>query len=111
MENKQKSRLRVVRHIIDGTLLTKESVVKQIPFIFFLIFLAMIYISNSYNAEKVVRETNKLQKELKELRSEQLGISSELMYISKQSEVLKLIKEKNIDLKEAKEPPKIIVIE
>ena len=35
-----------------------------------------------------------LQKEVKELRSEAMATSAELMYLSKQSEVLKLVNEK-----------------
>ncbi|MCK4663696.1 MAG: hypothetical protein KAT68_12570 [Bacteroidales bacterium] len=99
-----------IKNVLDGSLLTREIVVKQFPFILFLVFLAVIYIGNRYHAEKIVRKTVALQTELKELRSEAITSSSELMYMSKQSEVVKLLKKKGINLKESVEPPKKIVI-
>ncbi|MQY78358.1 MAG: hypothetical protein GH151_04065 [Bacteroidetes bacterium] len=99
-----------VRGLIDGSLLTREAVIKQLPYIIFLTLLILIYIGNRYHAEKVVRKTVELQNEVRELRSEAITTSAELMFISKQSEVTKLVKRKNLELEELKKPPKIIEI-
>jgi hypothetical protein len=100
-----------VKSLIDGSVLTRDGVVKQVPFIIFLTFLAIIYIANRYHAERVVRETVKIQNEVKELRFESITTASGLMYISKQSEVARLVKEKKLGLEELVEPPSKIVIE
>lgn len=105
-ESKRKS----VRGLIDGSLLTREAVIKQLPYIIFLTLLVLIYIGNRYHAEKVVRKTVELQNEVRELRSEAITTSAELMFISKQSEVSKLVKRKNLELEELEKPPKIIEI-
>ncbi len=105
-ESKRKS----VRGLIDGSLLTREVVIKQLPYIIFLTLLVLIYIGNRYHAEKVVRKTVELQNEVRELRSEAITTSAELMFISKQSEVTKLVKRKNLELEELEKPPKIIEI-
>lgn len=97
-----------VRGLIDGSLLTREAVIKQLPYIIFLTLLILIYIGNRYHAEKVVRKTVELQNEVRELRSEAITTSAELMFISKQSEVTKLVKRKNLELEELEKPPKII---
>jgi hypothetical protein len=73
--------------------------------------LAIVYIANRYNAEKVMRQTVVLQNELKEMRSESITTASELMFISKQSEVSKLVKIKGLDLYESVEPPKKIIVD
>jgi len=99
-----------VRGLIDGSLLTREVVIKQLPYIIFLTLLILIYIGNRYHAEKVVRKTVELQNEVRELRSEAITTSAELMFISKQSEVTKLVKRKNLELEELEKPPKIIEI-
>ncbi|MDA3780371.1 MAG: FtsL-like putative cell division protein [Bacteroidales bacterium] len=99
-----------VKDLLDGSVFTKDIVVRQIPFIIFLTILAFFYIGNRYHAEKVVRESIVLQKELKELRAEAITISSELMFISKQSEVSKLVNKQGLNLKESVEPPKKIII-
>ena len=44
------------------------------------------------------------------MRAEAITTASELMFMSKQSMVVKLVEEKKIDIKEATEPPKRIVV-
>ena len=99
-----------IKYVLDGSLLTKKIVAKQLPYIIFLTFLAVIYIGNRYHAEKVIREIVSLQNELKELRAEAITTTSELMHISKQSEVSKLVIKNNLELYESLKPPKKIVI-
>lgn len=99
-----------VKDFLDGSLIANDFVVRQLPFIVFLVFLAFIYIGNRYHAEKVVRKNAELQKEINELRAEAITISSELMFISKQSEVVKRVKQRGLDLEESVEPPQKIII-
>jgi hypothetical protein len=80
-------------------------VVKQLPFLIFLCIIGIIYIGNRYHAEKVVRDIASKQEEVKNLRAEEITTASELMKISRQSEVIRLIKEKNLGLEESTEPP------
>lgn len=99
------------KNLINGSVLTRNGVVNQVPFIIFLAFLAILYIANRYHAERVVRETVKMQREVEELRFESITTASGLMYISKQSEVARMVQEKNLGLEELVEPPSKIVIE
>ena len=99
------------KSLIDGSVLTKNWVVNQVPFIVFITFLAILYIANRYHAERIVRETVKIQREVKELRFESITKAADLMYISKQSEVARMVKEKIPGLEELVEPPSKIVIE
>ena len=48
---------------------------------------------------------SKLQREVKDLRAEALSTSADLMYISRQSEVYRLVREKGLNLEELKTPP------
>jgi len=57
--------------------------------ILFLAFIAILYIANGYQADDKIREVNKITNELKELRSEYISTKSDLMFVSKQSEVAK----------------------
>ena len=97
--------------IINGNFLTKEHSLKQAPFIFFLSLMALLYISNSYYAEKKIREINKVNNELKELRSEYITSKSKLMFITKQSEVAKAAETMGLSIKESIVPPGKIIIE
>ncbi len=98
------------RNFIDGTVLTRETVIKQLPYIIFVVFLAILYIANRYHAEKIVRETVSLQNEVKELRAEAITTSAELMSKSRQSEVVKMVDEQDLGLKELLDPPEKIVL-
>lgn len=100
-----------VKSIIDGSVLTRDRVVKQVPFIIFLTFLAILYIANRYHIERVVRDTVKIQREVEELRFESITTAADLMYISKQSEVARLVQEKKLGLEELVKPPGKIIIE
>ncbi len=99
-----------VRDFMDGSVLTRDFVMKQLPFIIFLAILAILYIGNRYHAEKLVRRSGELQTELRELRAEAITVSAELMHLSRQSEVLKLLEKNNLDLAESLVPPKKIVV-
>jgi hypothetical protein len=90
-------------HILDGSFLSKDGSVRNIPFALFVSVIGGFYIANTYNAEKTVRETSKTTKDLKELRSEYISLKSELMFHSNQSQVAQLVAP--LGLKEAKVPP------
>ena len=97
------------REFLDGSILVRETMTRQLPFILFLTVLAVLYIGNRYHAEKMVRNINEIEIEVKNLRAEQITIASELMNISKPSEVSAIVNEKNLGLKPSVEPPKKLI--
>jgi hypothetical protein len=62
-----------------------------VPFILFLGLIAILYIANGYYADDKIREENKTKNEIKELRTEYISSKSDLMFVSKQSEVAKAV--------------------
>jgi hypothetical protein len=106
----QKSTSKVVRsflNVISGSFLSKDFTLKFLPFVLYLTLIALCYIANGYYAENKVRQLNKLGNELKELRSEFIITKSDLMFLSKQSEVAKAAIP--LGIKESKEPPRKII--
>lgn len=93
---------------IDGSLLTVTGVVRQIPFILFLVLLAVAYIANRYHAEKTIRQITALKRDVKDLRAEQLTRAFELMNLSKPSAVKKLLSDRKLELIVPDSPPKTI---
>ncbi len=89
--------------VFSGTFLTNEKTLKHIPFILFLALIAILYIANGYYADDKIREVNKVSNQLKELRSEYISTKSDLMFVSKQSEVAKSAEP--MGLKEPVVPP------
>jgi hypothetical protein len=83
--------------------LTKEQLYAHLRFLGYIFLLFVLFIYNSHYAEKTIRTTNKLQYELKDLRSEYITVLSEIMSESRQSELLKKLELSGI--KELKNPP------
>ena len=88
--------------------ISAELVFKNLPFVLFLSFMAMIYIANAHYSEKKVRQIQKLQSELKQQRWQYMSLKSELMYDSKRSEVIKAVKPLGLKTNK-KRPIKIVV--
>jgi hypothetical protein len=100
---KQEPAVSPIDSLFSSEFFSKENVSNGLPFILFLTMLGMLYIANHHYAEKSVRNSEKIKKELKELYWEHLNISSNLMTQSKQTEVAKLTEV--FGLKESVVPP------
>jgi len=109
-ESERKSEGTILRGMIDGSLLTRKKVLKQLPFLFYLVFLSLIYISNRYHAETLRNRIDNLREVTNELRSQAIFVSSELMKLSRQTEVAEEVEKKGLQLKESVEPPKKIIL-
>ncbi|MGB0917086.1 MAG: FtsL-like putative cell division protein [Flavobacteriales bacterium] len=94
--------------VLDGSFLTRDNVLNNIPFLLFLFGIGIFYIGNSQFAESGIIGIDSINRELKELRSEFISTRSELMFVSKQSEVAKSVEP--LGIYESVVPPKKIVI-
>ena len=94
-----------VKELLSGTMISEKIILKNFGYVSLVTFLLAIYIGNRFHAEKITRESTKLQREVKDLRAEALSTSADLMYVSRQSEVFRLVKEKGLNLEELKTPP------
>ena len=95
--------------VFSGTFLSNDFVLKRIPFVLFLSVVAVFYISYNYWADDKLRQQSKITSQLKELRSEYIASKSDLMFVSKQSEVDKAVE--SMGLKEPVVPPMKIVVQ
>jgi hypothetical protein len=73
--------------IFSGSFLSDDRTLQHIPFVLFMALIAILYIANGYYADDKIREVNKVSNEIKELRTEFISYKSDLMFISKQSQV------------------------
>lgn len=72
--------------------LNYQSVVKQVPYLLFLALLAVLYIYNGHNADKLIRQTSKASNELKDLQSEYKSVTGDVLMRSRQSELVEAVK-------------------
>ena len=59
----------IIMKVLDGSFMTNEWTRKQLPFIFFIVFLAVLNIANIISVEKKHRQKKILEKELSVLRA------------------------------------------
>src|SRR5690349_20452906 len=83
--------------------------VQYLPKILFVLALGLIYISNTYYAEKTTRAINAAQSDVEDLRADFTTLKSDLMFAGKQSEVARKVKA--FGLKESLKPPFKVEVE
>ena len=108
MKNKQqkkKEKRFSFLYILGGGILTEDFIVKHTKMIVLIVILIFFFISNRYTCMQKLRDIDRLQQQLKDVRFEALSISSELTGNSRQSQIELLIEDQGIDLEIAKHPP------
>ena len=93
-----------MKELLSG-IVPEKIILKNLGYILLVTLLAVIYIGNRFQAEKITRQTTKLLREVKDLRAESLSTSADLMGVSKQSEVFRMVRENGLTLEELKTPP------
>jgi len=100
-----------LKELLSGSMVSEKLILKNLGYISLITFLAAVYIANRFHAEKITREMSRLQREVKDLRAESLSTSADLMFVSRQSQVFSLIKEKGLNLEELKTPPYKLLVD
>ncbi len=93
-----------VKGVLDGRGLAAR-LRRNIHFVLFVTCLGIIYISNGYITEKLHRKRIMMEAEMKDLRFESITAGASLMFIRKQSEVIRRVRQAGLELEESKEPP------
>jgi hypothetical protein len=94
-----------IKELLSGSMVSEKIILKNFGYVSLVTVLLAIYIGNRFHAEKITRESSKLLREVKDLKAEAISTSADLMYVSRQSEVYKLVREKGLNLEELKAPP------
>ena len=78
---------RALINVLNGSFLTRENMVRDMPFILFLAAAGLVSIAYGYHAERVVREIERTDAALKEQRAEYISERAELEQQEQQSQV------------------------
>jgi len=100
----------LIKELMSGRVLSEKIILGNLSYIVFLALLGSLYIGNRFHAESLNRRSTKLKIEVRELRAEALSVSAELGDLSKQSEVINLVKQRGLGLEELTEAPYFLVV-
>lgn len=100
-----------IKELLSGSMVSEKLILQNLGYIALVTFLTAVYIGNRFNAEKITRESAKLQREVKDLRAESLSTTADLMIISRQSSVFSMVREKGLNLEELKAPPYKLIVD
>ena len=100
---------RMLISVLNGSFLTKEKVLGNMPFILFCAALMIAYIAYGYHTERIVRDLERTGAELKEQRAEYLTVRAELEKQEQQSQVAGRIE--GLGLHESRVPPVQLPVE
>lgn len=93
-----------VMHVLGGTILTEGFFLKNVRFMLVIFVIAVLYISNRYSCLEKMSEIESLQKDLRNTKYEALVISSQLISVSRESQVQSLVNKAEIGLQPSQTP-------
>ena len=105
---KKKGRNRL-RLFLDGAFLSRDAVIRQLPYLLTLTIMALAYIFNSNYTDKTIIQISRTKNELEELRYNYINTKSKLMQGTRQSELVHRLESRGV--KESKIPPRKIILE
>ena len=92
--------------IMRGEFIAEESNRKYAPFLLMIVFLVLVNISSSFRAEKLLKQSISLEKEVADLRLVYITAKSDLMSMYRRSVIENIVNEQG--LKTSLTPPIII---
>jgi hypothetical protein len=95
-----------ISSILKGEFIAEKSNAKLIPILLLIVFLVLVNIRSSFYAEKLLKESISLEKEVADLRLVYITTKSDLMSMHRRSVIENIVQ--NQGLKTAVNPPMII---
>ena len=100
-----------LRKILGGDVLSTSFMRRQVWLCVLIALFIVVYIGNRYSCQQDIIEIDALQKELKDAKYKALSSNSKLTELSRQSNVLEMLKNnKDSTLKMPTQPPYIITV-
>jgi len=108
MDVKNKKKKVSLWYVLGGGFFGEDFVIRHTKMIVLVVVLFFFYISNRYTCAIKIREIDRLQIQLKNLKYESLSISSQLTENTRPSQVEDLVKRQGLKIEKSTTPPFII---
>ncbi|MDR1336391.1 MAG: hypothetical protein LBK22_06145 [Tannerella sp.] len=106
-ERKKKRRPSLL-YFLSGGVLKEEFVLRHTKMIVAVFFLVLLYIGNRYSCLLKLRQIDRLQRELRDVKYESVALSGQLTGSNRQSQIEELVEAQGLNLESPKTPPYIL---
>ena len=97
-----------IASIISGSILSDNELRKFYPYLIGFALLLLLYIANIFGLQRLYRTQQRLDAEIKELRTRSVELSATRMQHTQRSSIVRQAREQGLNLKESTTPVKII---
>lgn len=97
-----------IGQFFTGGVLSQDEFTRRLPVLVYVVFLMLLYIANGFHIQHKHSELDRITDELKELKTQAVTSSAVRMTLTRQSEIERLLRERNIALSPDGAPPHII---
>lgn len=97
-----------IGQFFTGSVLSQDEFTRRLPVLVYVVFLMLLYIANGFHIQHKHSELDRITDELKQLKTEAVTTSAVRMTLTRQSEIERLLKERNIPLTLEGTPPHTI---
>lgn len=95
-------------YVLSGGILKEGFVVRHTRFIVFVVILLFFFISNRYACLLKLREIDRLQQKMQDVKQESIALSGELTGSNRLSQMEELVEKQGLDLETPQSPPYIL---
>lgn len=104
IKKKKKKKGGIINYIMGGRIFISDIITRNAMLLALIVVYAFIYVSNHYEYEQELLKIDRLTKKRDEMRNNLLTMRGEFSYKSRQTEIEKLLYEKESDLEVATKP-------
>lgn len=105
-EAKKSTRPNAFAQILNGDFLSKEFVINNLGFIFFVLFLLLLIVGKGYYGKQLTRDVDAAQKDLNEMTSDYVELKAHLEEVTRRYRLVEKLEPKG--LKETVNPTRVI---
>jgi hypothetical protein len=98
----------MTRSFLSGSLLRRPEVQRSLKYALVVAGLMLLYIANGYYTQNLNRRYTRLNNQVKELRTRSLSLNERRMTATRQSEIIRALRERGIELDESIVPPIVV---
>lgn len=97
-----------IGQFFTGGVLSQDEFTRRLPVLVYVVFLMLLYIANGFHIQHKHSELDRITDELKQLKTQAVTSSAVRMTLTRQSEIERWLRERNIPLTQDGPPPHII---